>query len=439
MVRRNKKRSVMKMALFATTLLFAPMVMVTPGSYSGMAEAAEPGQKPNDFAKNATRAPASERAAPEYGFGEKTDEEIMMERPRQTRIAVLGPMTGELKYFGEEASNGAELASDEINERGGIKNKQFELLVYDTKGTVQGTRGGVETLLKLETLAIVGAATNEVSFAATKLINDNELILISAGSRRRLGDTGPFNFRNTLADRDAVKYFIKFIKEKKRYKKFALFSHVLNDYSIQLNAIFKAELVNQGLAVTHELFLWGDSVTNTSAEDNSMAAQVAKLKKNPPDAVVFTGDGSEAAKLLSELKSQGIKTPIVGGEDIMVPQIIAMGDKAVGTLVYGGFDPRSTNPKVRRFVKSYKDRFGAEPSRVAALSYDAYYMLAAAIEKAPSLRPYHVRKALMEINGFDGVTGKTSMGPTGEAIKEPYIFELVKKGNGYVFTSVAGP
>lgn len=380
-----------------------------------------------------------EIAPPELGYGVKTEAEIMKEKPRKPRIAVLGPMEGDLEFYGLEASNGAELASDEINAKGGIKRTEFELLVYDTKGTILGMRKGVDTLIQYDTLAAVGAATGEVSFAASKMLNEGQLILLSAGSRRRLGTTGPYNFRNTLDDNEAARKLVEYLKKEKGWKKFVIFSSVVNDYSIQLTAIFKAEVINQGLEVTDELFLWSDAMTNIAQEDTSMMAQVAKLKDSKPDAIIFTGDGKEAVELMKDMREQGVTLPLVGAEDLMTADLAALGDKAAGAVFYGGFDVNTKNPKARAFVEAYEGRFGKKPSRLAALSYDAYYMLAEAAEKAKSFRPSHVKEALLKVENFNGVTGKASVTESGESNKEPFLFELRKNGDKYSYECVQNP
>ncbi|HEB71720.1 MAG TPA: hypothetical protein ENI77_03770 [Nitrospirae bacterium] len=376
------------------------------------------------------------RAAPEAGFGDKTEAEIQKEKPREAKIGVLGAMTGQLKRFGMDASNGAELASDELNAKGGIRGKQFELLVFDTRGAIAGARQGVETLLRHKTIGIVGAATGEVSFSATKLLNDNQMIMVSAGSRRRLGDTGPYNFRNTLNDADGIGSLIDYISKNRKWKTVALFSSVLNDYSIQLNAIFKSKLMEHNYDITHELYLWSDAMSNIGEDEQTIVGQVKKLQKNPPDFVVFSGNGKEAVKVVNEMRRRSLNIPLMGAEDMDVPELAALGAKAAGALIYSGFNVNSKTPKVAAFVNMYKKKFGAPPTRLAALSYDTYQLLAQAIENAKSMRPSHVREALLSIKNFNGVTGVTSIGPTGEAVKKAFIFELKKQDGKYSFVNI---
>lgn len=448
------------MILFSTTLLLGrsdgKQRDADPGPKTETAEMHAERQKPEqapsstlkkapskeemeDLQRLVQRNTPSGEAPAVYGYGQKSEKEILQEKPREPRIAVLGPLSGELKFYGEEASNGAEIASEELDAIGGINGQEYELLVYDTLGKIGEARNGILAFVEHGVIAVVGAATGEVSFSANKLLNDSQLIMVSAGSRRRLGDTGPYNFRITLDDAHAANSLFSYIVEKKKWKNFAILSSVVNDYSIKLSAVFKSALYDKNLNLTHDLFLWPTSMTYRTTDDTSIAVQVSKLKENMPDAIIYTGEGKEAGELVKEMRKQRVYIPLIGSEDLMIPEFISLGADVAGTLVYGGFDPESKNPKIRSFVKAYKKKFGVSPTRLSALSYDAFNIILEAIKKAPSLRPSHVRSALQSIKDFEGVTGKTSITPTGEVIKEPFIFEVMKQGGKFVFVGVQDP
>lgn len=379
------------------------------------------------------------RSGPEAGFGVKTEGEIEQEKERKPRIAILGPLTGELQKYGHEALEGVELASEELDAKGGVKGNEYELLVLDTKGSIASTQRAITALLDYDTLAIVGAGTGEVSFAANKFINENQLIKLSAGSRRRLGDTGPYNFRNTLDDTTAIKGVLDYIKKHKKWHRFGIFSSVVDDYSIKLSAAYKIALLNAGMTVSHELFFWGSAMSNIGADESSIEAQVKLLKKDPPDALAFAGSVDEAVEILTRIKEAGLNIPLIASEDIVDPDFIALGELAVGTLIHAGFNADSKKPVVKRFVSAFTKKFHHTPGRLSALAYDSFNMIIDAVKRAPSLRPSHVRQALVDTKNFIGVTGPTSVNEVGESSKSPFILEFRKQGDGYGFVSVKEP
>jgi branched-chain amino acid transport system substrate-binding protein len=166
-------------------------------------------------------------------------------------------------------------------------------------------------------------------------------------------------------------------------------------------------------------------MSHMDTAETSIPKQIKKLKDNLPDALVYAGGAHEAEEIVNEMRKQGVTIPMIGGEDLMDKQFLVLGDGVVGTIVYGGFNPDSKNPKVRHFVAAYKKRFGQTPSRLAALSYDAFNLLVEAIKRAESMRPSHLQQAMF-IKEFHGVTGKMKITEAGEAIKEPFIFEAKK-------------
>jgi branched-chain amino acid transport system substrate-binding protein len=123
----------------------------------------------------------------------------------------------------------------------------------------------------------------------------------------------------------------------------------------------------------------------------------------------------------------------------MVPEFYSLGEEAAGTLIYAGFNPNSDNQRIKKFVSNFRNKYKRDPSRVAALSYDAYYVLAKGIETAKSLRPYHIRESLMKTKNFPGITGITSFNENREAIKEPFLLELKRKDNKFTFVSIREP
>ena len=381
-----------------------------------------------------------EKVSSEVDFEKKTDAHISAEPLRKMKIGVLGAETGELSEYGLKTLKAVQLAVEEINEAGGINGQPLELVHYDTGSTMNGTLSAVDNLIdKEEVAAIIGSATNEVTFSSTKKLNDRQTILISAGSRRRLGDSGPYLFRTTLSDDIAVDELVDYCINKLGIKKFALLSSMSNDYSITITALFKRFILNKGGEIAEDAFLWADTTSNISKEDSSIEFQIGKIKSKSPDAVVYTGDPVEGVKIAKEMRRQGIKVPMIGGEDLYIDNFLKDGKDAVlGTIVYSGFYGNSNSPQTIKFVDSYKKKTGETPDRIAALGYEALMMVAEALQKTKSMRPTHIRDSLSGIRDFKGVTGAVSFTDKREAKKHAYILKVEKEGEKIRFNLMGG-
>src|SRR3990172_7695615 len=373
-----------------------------------------------------------EKVSSEVDFEKKTDAHISAEPLRKMKIGVLGAETGELSEYGLKTLKAVQLAVEEINEAGGINGQPLELVHYDTGSTMNGTLSAVDNLIdKEEVAAIIGSATNEVTFSSTKKLNDRQTILISAGTRRRIGDTGPYLFRTTLSDDIAVDELVDYCINKLGIKKFALLSSMSNDYSITLSALFKRFILNKGGEIVEDAFLWAELTANISKEDSSIESQVRKIKSKSPEAVVYTGDPVEGVKIAKEMRKQGIKVPMIGGEDLYIDNFLRDGKDAVlGTIVYSGFYGNSDSPQTIKFSDSYnkKTKTGESPDRIAALGYEALMLVAEGLRKTKSMRPTHIRDSLSAIRDFRSVTGAVSFTDRREVKKHAYILRVEKEG-----------
>ncbi len=380
-----------------------------------------------------------EKVSAEVDFEKKGENEISLEAQRNMKIGVLGDETGELSEYGLKTLNGARLAAEEINSSGGINGQPLEIIHYNTTGSITGTIAAVDKFISEGVAAIIGSPTGEVTFSASKKLNDYQTILISAGTRRRIGDTGPYMFRNTLPDETAVAELIDYCVDKANIKNFALISSMSNDYSITLTALFKRAILNNGGNVVEDVFLWSENTANISKEDSSIEFQVGKIKAKSSDAVVYTGDPLEGIKIVKEIRRQGIKIPLIGGEELITENFVKDGkDAIIGTITYSGFYADSRLSHIKNFVDSYKKKYGTHPDRIAALGYDALKMTAEAIRKSPSMKPTHIRDSLAGIKDFNGVTGMTTFTANREANKHAYILKAEKEGGRIKFVLAGG-
>ena len=67
-----------------------------------------------------------------------------------------------------------------------------------------------------------------------------------------------------------------------------------------------------------------------------------------------------------------------------------------------------------------------EPSSQSALGHDAALLILDAIRRANSPTGVEVQRALAETQNLDGVTGRMSIGPDHEVIKDGLVVELVE-------------
>ena len=100
----------------------------------------------------------------------------------QKPIKVGFPMilSGPGALFGEPALKGAQMAVDEINAKGGVLGRKFELLPRDTKGSAdEAVRVSRELILKENVDFLVGTLTSAEGPAVSVVAKENKIVFIA--------------------------------------------------------------------------------------------------------------------------------------------------------------------------------------------------------------------------------------------------------------------
>lgn len=350
------------------------------------------------------------------------------EEPALFKIGLIGPETGEDADTGLMTLAGVELAARHFNEAGGVNGRKIELIHYDNKSNPQLTQGIVQNLIKENVIAIITSPTGWSTFGPVWIANASKVILMSAGSKRHIGRSGPFIFRNALPDEIGTDETIKYAIEKLKYKNYAIVTSMRDDEtSLQIGGLYRGAIVKRGGKITSETHVM------MGATIEEAILQLKKDAKELIDAVIFAGDDAAAVEALKEIRKQGIKAPIIGGDILYTDEFLKTGGELVeGTLIYAGFFPQDKSQMVSKFVSDYKKNTGKEPGIVSANAYDSFMLVAEAIKQAQSADTSKVRDFLTKIN-MQGVTGRISMDTRNETIKKPYILRAAKKDGKTVF------
>ncbi|MEI8378325.1 MAG: ABC transporter substrate-binding protein, partial [bacterium] len=136
------------------------------------------------------------------------------------------------------------------------------------------------------------------------------------------------------------------------------------------------------------------SVTSRNLpEDKDFNAQLTKIKATTPD-VLFLPDYYNTVSLIAkQVKQNGIAATMMGadGWDEIANNA---GDEVIGSYYSNHYAADAKDTDVETFVKAFKAEYKDQtPNALAALAYDATYILAEAIEKAGSTDPEKIKEA----------------------------------------------
>lgn len=351
-------------------------------------------------------------------------------------LGAIQPISGVVSAYGIQTRDAINMAVDEINAKGGVLGKQIKMIVEDDEASPDKSMNALKKLVaKDKIVGFVGALTSKCSLAITKYAQAKKVIMISPSSTNdTVTDAGDYIFRACYKDSFQGQVVAQFSYETLKAKKAAILYDITNDYSKGLTTNFSDKFKSLGGQIV--------ASESYSAGDKDFNAQLTKIKAAQPEVLLIPDYYNTVSLIAKQVRAQGINIPMVGadGWDEVTNNA---GDEILNCYYSNHYHPEANDPDVKNFVKKfgekYKDASGKPivPNALAALGYDATYILAEAINKAGSTDPEKIKAAMMETNR-KFVTGNIKFDAHRNPVKSAVMLKVVKGADGKLTTQYAG-
>ncbi|HEY8336471.1 MAG TPA: ABC transporter substrate-binding protein [Tardiphaga sp.] len=347
------------------------------------------------------------------------------------KIGVNEPLTGAFAASGTYVVNGAKIAADEINAKGGVLGKKIELVIEDNKSNPTEAAAVAEKLITRDkTPVLLGAWGSSLTLAVMpKLVEYETPMVVETSSAGKITTSGnPYIFRISPPSAVEGAAFSKII-DKLAIKK-ADFLVINNDWGRGTAEDFGKMMKEHGITIGLV------ETMDQSAQD--MSAQLAKIKASDSETVIVTTAVDQLTLIFKQAAAIGLKKRIITTGGSQNPdQIIAQaGAAANGTMHLTTFLPwypdKTPNPEATSyFIAEWKKRgFDFAGCTESFRGYDGIRTIAAAIEKAGKAEPAAIKAALWEINikGLNGDIVFKKSGPvgqeSGQSFPNVYLIEI---------------
>jgi branched-chain amino acid transport system substrate-binding protein len=339
---------------------------------------------------------------------------------KEIKIGVIAALTGDAAIYGVPAVQGIELAAEEINARGGINGKKIKLIIEDSKCNPQfGVNAANKLISKDKVKVIIGGICSSVTMAVAPIANKNKVILFSPQSAApQIRYAGDFIFRNWPSSDIEGKIAAELAHNKLKLRKAAIV-FINNDYGIGVKTSFINEFQKIGGNVVLE-----EGIDEGTTDFRTI---LAKIKNSNPEFIYLATYLKEGSKFLIQAKEIGLNISILAPDALCNEELIKLAGKAAEGIIVTTFayNPESSQENIKRFVNSYKEKFGIIPNNYAAHGYDALMIIAQAISKV-GYNAEKIRDYLYQLKDYPGVSGNTSFDEYGDVIKPPRIM-IVKQ------------
>lgn len=352
------------------------------------------------------------------------------------KIGVNQPLTGVVAASGNFVTNGAKIAADEINAKGGINGARIQLVIEDNKSNPTEAANATEKLIVRDKVPVLlGAWSSTYTLAAMPKLMEYKVPMVveTSGADKITTSGNPYIFRICPTNDMEAKSFQSHVKPLNIKKADMLV--VNNDWGRGSADSFKRMLQDQGVKV--------GTILTMDAAAQDVSAQLAQLKGTDADTLFVTTAVEQLTLVLKQAQSLSVKRQIItlGGSQSPDQLIDHVGTAVNGTMHNMMFAPwvpeASADPAAARaFIAEWNKRnFDKAGLTEGFRGYDGIRTIAAAIAKAGAAEPEKIRAALWDIE-LTGLAGKIKFEKVGPAGKEsgqstPNTF-LVRVDNGKV-------
>lgn len=319
--------------------------------------------------------------------------------------------TGPASFLGDPEAKTLKMLVAELNAKGGINGELIELIMYDD-----------------------GADPNKARTFATRLIEDDEVVAVIAGSTTGatmamipvFEEAGiPFiSLAGAVVIIDPVKQWVF----KTPHTDLMACAKIFGD--MQARGLSKIGMISGtggfgksmrgqciGLAGDYGIEIVADETYGP--KDADMTPQLTKIGNTDGlQAVLNPGFGQGPAIVTRNFRQLNIKVPLYQSHGVASKSYIELaGDAAEGVRLPASAllvanmlaDDDPQKPVVVGYRDAYEAATGNPVSTFGGHAYDAFHMLVGAIERAGSTDPAAIRAEIEKTSGFMGTAGEVNM------------------------------
>ncbi|MBT3405655.1 ABC transporter substrate-binding protein [Candidatus Woesearchaeota archaeon] len=331
------------------------------------------------------------------------------------KIGAILPLSGAASFIGEPELDGMILAVEEINSDGGINGRELKLIVEDSQTNPVAAVKAANKLINLDNVDILYGTTTGASGAVAPFAQESNTVFIYESTTVKFATENDLVFGTYPNAYDFCKQAaLLAIQEGK--KRLALIA-------LNFDASFDCK---RGIE---------DATSNTDTtlvflqmyemEEKDFRTNLMRVKEENIDGLLLYSYSKNNVPLFQQALDLNINTtmicPLLTASCHGVDEIDALAkntkilDGALGTNI--PFDSKSDDPKMRAFVKRFKERFNKTLGVEEAFTYDDVYLIKEALTKCTALSTECIKESLLSTT-LDGISGEIVFDKDGVATRD---------------------
>ena len=348
------------------------------------------------------------------------------------KIANVIELSGAGATVGSNWRDALKLAFEEINAAGGILGEQVEVTDYDTQTDPTTSRAMVQKAIDDGAYVIMGPIYSGSVKVNMMVAQQNGVPQLTGAEAPFITDMGnPYIFRTSFGAQQSMPKLVAYLADEMKVKSIAI-AWVNDDFGKGGRDSFVAELEKRGIAVKADV--------SSEVGQADFAADVIKLKSSNADAIFAYLHEEESARLLKEIRKQGVTQPIFGETTLMNQKVVDLaGDAVNGVRGHVGLTADAPIPAMQDFAKKFEAKYNYKPDHNAIKAYMGAYVVKYVTTKNGKVDRQAFADTLhgLTITPADepGILMETTWDGKGEVNRESFLVE-VKDGKQTVVTTL---
>ncbi|MDO8188835.1 urea ABC transporter substrate-binding protein [Conexibacter sp. JD483] len=316
------------------------------------------------------------------------------------KVGILHSLSGTMAISEVTVRDSELLAIDEINRSGGVLGKQIEPVIEDGASDWPTFAEKAQKLISEDRVAATfGGWTSASRKAMLPVFESNRALLFYPVQYEGL-EQSPYIFYSGATTNQQIIPGLEYLKEQGARSLFLVGS----DYVFPRTA--NKEI--KAWARANDVEILGEEYTPLGHTE--YGTLISKLQEARPDAVFNTLNGDSNVAFFKQLKGAGVSArdmPVMS-VSVAEEEVAGIGPENIaGHPVAWNYYQTTDTPENRRFVRAFKDRYGADrvTSDPMEAGYVQVHIWAKAVEKAGSTDPEKVKEAARGLT-FDAPEGR---------------------------------
>lgn len=338
------------------------------------------------------------------------------------KIGVIFADTGRAAEVGRDFFKAIRLIVKDVNQNGGILNRQIKLIEYDNFSKPLSSKKAATQAVKDGVVAVIGASWSSNSKAIAEVLQEAKIPMITPlATNPNVTQVGDYIFRTCFIDPFQGQVMADFAINSLKVRKAAVFINAGSSFSRSLSTEFTKAFRSMG----GEILYTGDYLK----QENDFTNLINSALPYNPDIVYLSGYSRDSGFIIKQSKKLGLNTIFLGGDGWNSSMYKYGGTAINGHYFTNHWHENIPNPVSKSLINKYNNY--KVKSRLA-LGHDAIMILLNAIQRAGSIEPEQIKTAIAETKLFPGATGNISFNATGDPLKPAVILKFENEKTTFI-------